>query len=247
MGTDLKNAASLLGAVTIIPAAKPKKKGSKERDEHPFGEDMDYCAALSIVADALVNQAELIKEELKRRGGAIMAADMARTTKKPEAFIGTGPRSSAYVGFRRKGSNSALDSDIVATLQGKQVRIEKQEKVPARLVLNPDVLENQEQLAAIAEAITTHPKLQGVPVILRQDAEFYYSTGELTMDDIASAGFTVDELKDMLPRVGSVTVGKFQIDGLTDPRDLLKKSLEIIAASKLVTGIEAPKETTVAK
>lgn len=235
----LKQAAAAFGAVTVIPAAKVKGKKKTERDEHQLGEDLDFLAALSIVADALTSQAELIKEDLKKRGAALMAEAMLATKKKPEAFIGTGPRSTSYVGYRRKGSNQALDSDLVTLFEEKGISFDKNEKVPARLILNPDVLANPEQFAAIVEAITTHPKLQGVPVVQQQAAEFIYTTAETTMDDIARAGFPADELKTLLPRVGGVTVGKYQVDGLTDPRDLLKHSLEIIAQSKLVTGITA--------
>ncbi|MBI4664571.1 MAG: hypothetical protein HY735_37745, partial [Verrucomicrobia bacterium] len=150
------------GAVTPIAPAQPEKKGSRpERERVELGEDLDHLAALSLVSKALADVAKVIGTEQKQKMLMEFAKRMFQYKTRPESFVGFGPRSEGYVQLSRKGSNAPLDELTVKRIDELKVPYDKHETVPARLVINPEVLADQKLLKALADAVKNAPGLQG--------------------------------------------------------------------------------------
>jgi hypothetical protein len=64
-----------------------------------------------------------------------------------------------------------------------------------------------------------------------------FTLAETSVDELAKKVTSVEQAEALIPMVAGVTMGKFQIDNLQDPRELMQRSLEIISQSKLITGI----------
>lgn len=233
------DAAALFGA-TALAAPKPKKvaKRGQDREHIDMGTDLDYLAAIGVVTKALDEMQKTLRAEQQRLALAHFSERMVERRTKPDAFIGTGKKCEAYVGVTRKGSNRPLDEETVARLQKMKVPVSEVEAVPERLVINPDILKDQKTLRVLAEAIQNTKELEGVPVILKQEAQSSFVTNDETLPALARAVKNVDQAEEMLPKVAGITIGKFQIGGLDDKTGMIKAALQIISGAKLLGTVK---------
>ena len=58
------------------------------------------------------------------------------------------------------------------------VPCDRKETVPARLVLNPAIVLDQQVLKIVAETLQNEPRLDGVTIVMMQEAEFYHAVAE---------------------------------------------------------------------
>jgi hypothetical protein len=237
MTTDIQKAAGLFKNLKAAPKAKaPAKSGKTVREEIELGIDLDYIAAAGVVMKALEGVSKTLRAEMIGAITGIFAEKMIKTRSKPEAFIGVGGEAKAYIGVTRKGSNRPLDPETVDRLDAMGVPMTKVEKMPDRLIINPDLLNDQETLKVLADLIADHPKLKDVPVILHQEGESGHVTNDETLPALARLVADETEAADLLTRVAGFTIGKFQVGDSKEPGVLMRAALRIISGAKMLGG-----------
>ena len=82
------------------------------------------------------------------------------------------------------------------------VSCDRKETVPARLVLNPAIVLDQRVLRIVAETLQNEPRLDGVRVVMKQEAELYHAVAEDTIEVLASKAQDDNrlELRELLER-----------------------------------------------
>ncbi len=233
MSETLDTAAELFNAPTI-EAPKPKKKGKKVYQEIPM-EGFDVVAALGVVEKALKAVSKQLVAEVKDRVVGLFLNQMTANGVKPDGFTAVGHSSSGLCGLRKRGGHLAVDDATAARLRAKGIHLDFVEKVPERLVINPEVLNDQATIAAVAEAIKGHPALEGIQVIMQQKAESFYAVSEETLPQLArSAGDFPDDLREILGNVSVISVGRFEFKGCTDSSQQKRKAIEILEEARIL-------------
>jgi hypothetical protein len=220
-------AAELFNAPTI-EAPKPKtKKGKKHRLEIPM-EGLDPVAALGVVEKALKAVSKQLVGEIKDRIVGIFLGQMTASGIKPDGFTAIGPLATGLCGLKKRGSNLSVDEATAIRLRAKGIHLDLIEKVPERLVINPEVLKDQAAIAAVAEAIKGHPALEGITVIMQQKAETRYAVSDETLPQLARSAGEFEDLREILGNVAIVTLGRFEFRGCSDSSDQKRKAIEIL-------------------
>jgi hypothetical protein len=191
-----------------------KVKSKKERDEVPFGDDLDRLGAVEVLIDALSGLGEQLKGQLKERAMETYADRAMATKSHPSSFLATGKHATASVEMRRRASNHGIDPTVVDVLVQSDVSIAKNIRVPERWVFNHGLLQQAEIRQAISEAFSTHPKLSAIAgtLIEHQAEEYQWSTTEMTLQD-AAAKLSKDAYTQLVPFLSSVAIGKWHLDG----------------------------------
>jgi hypothetical protein len=219
-------AAELFNAPTI-EAPKPKTKGKKHRLEIPM-EGLDPVAALGVVEKALKAVSKQLVGEIKDRIVGIFLGQMTASGIKPDGFTAIGPLATGLCGLKKRGSNLSVDEATAIRLRAKGIHLDLIEKVPERLVINPEVLKDQAAIAAVAEAIKGHPALEGITVIMQQKAETRYAVSDETLPQLARSAGEFEDLREILGNVAIVTLGRFEFRGCSDSSDQKRKAIEIL-------------------
>jgi hypothetical protein len=93
------------------------------------------------------------------------------------------------------------------------------------------VLEDPKTLKLVAEAIAKEPKLKGVTVFQKQEAQAYDTVTETVLKDLAKLPLSAAEIAALLEHVATLVIGKFSIpNGGTDQ---LKAAFGIIRKNGL--------------
>jgi len=234
MTSSIDEAAALFGSVAVVTPQK-RSTGKKEREEVDLGPDLDYLAALMVCGKAIAETAEQMQNALKHRVLDRFAGTMNQTKKRPESFVGSSGRATASCELRRASSASKLTEETVERLTRLGVPCDRKETVPARLVLNPAIVLDQRVLGIVAETLRNEPRLDGVTVVMKQEAEFYHAVAEDTIEVLASKAQDDNslELRQLLEKVATVVIGKFALKN-TQPERLVRHALEILTEAKLL-------------
>lgn len=227
--TKVAMAAELFGEAPVIDTPKPKAGGKKARLLIPF-EGFDVVAALGVVEKALKAVSKQLTAEIKDSVVGTFIEQMIEGEAKPDSFTAQGATATGLCSLRKRGSNLAVTEETAKKLLASGIHLDTVEKVPARLVINPEILENQEIIGAVAEAIKGHPKLEGVTVIMQQEAETHFAVSEETLPQLSrrSQEFASSDLREILGNVSVVSVGRFEIQGCEDSGAQKRKAIEIL-------------------
>ncbi len=222
----VESAVDLFGeAPTIAP--KKAKASTKERAVVQF-KGFDLLAAAGIVEKALEDVKKQLMAAIKELATDYLVSQMLEIKTKPDSFTARGELSSGLVSLRKRGSHLRVAPEAAEALIAKGVPMDILESVPERLVINPEILEDQECLQALAEAIKGHPKLESKTVIMKQEAEKHYAVSEDTIPTLARTAKDADEIRNFIGKLSSVSVSRFIMDGEKDSVVQKRKALEIL-------------------
>lgn len=230
--SDTTTAAELFNAPTI-ETPKPKTKSKKSREEIPM-EGFDVVAALGVVEKALKAVSKQLVAEVKDRVVSLFLSQMTASGIKPDGFTAVGHSSTGLCGLRKRGGHLAVDENTATRLRAKGIHLDFVEKVPERLVINPEVLKDQAIIGAVAEAIKGHPALEGIQVIMQQKAESFYAVSEETLPQLARSAGDFDDLREILGNVSVISVGRFEFPGCTDSSQQKRKAIEILEEARIL-------------
>jgi hypothetical protein len=227
MGKTAVESASALfeGAPTIAP--KKASASSKERAIVEF-EGFDLLAALGIVEKAIESVKKQTMAAIKELATDYLVSQMLEIKTKPDSFTARGDLATGLVSLRKRGSHLRVADEAAEALLAKGVPMEVIESVPERLVINPEILEDQECLQALAEAIKGHPTLESKTVIMKQQGETHYAVNDDTLPTLARTAQSETEIRDVIGKLSSVSVSRFVIGDDKDSSVQKKKALEIL-------------------
>jgi len=227
MGKTAVESASALfeGAPTIAP--KKAKASSKERAVVPF-EGFDKLAAAGIVVKALESFLKQMAAEIKELATDYLVSQMLDIKTKPDSFTARGELATGLVSLRKRGSHLRVAEEAAEALIAKGIPMDILESVPERLVINPEILEDQGCLKALAEAIKGNPLLESKVVIMKQEAEKHYAVNDDTLPTLARTAQDEAEIRDVIGKLSSVSVSRFVIGDDKDSSVQKKKALEIL-------------------
>lgn len=224
--TAVDNASALFeGAPTIAP--KKASASSKERAIVEF-EGFDLLAALGIVEKAIESVKKQTMAAIKELATDYLVSQMLEIKTKPDSFTARGELATGLVSLRKRGSHLRVADEAAEALLAKGVPMEVIESVPERLVINPEILEDQEALQALAEAIKGNPKLESKVVIMKQQGETHYAVNDDTIPTLARTAQSETEIRDVIGKLSSVSVSRFVIGDDKDSSVQKKKALEIL-------------------
>jgi len=224
--TAVESAMDMFGqAPTIAP--KKAKASSKVRAIVQF-KGFDLLAAAGIVEKALEDVKKQMMAAIKELATDYLVSQMLEIKTKPDSFTARGELASGLVSLRKRGSHLRVAPDAAEALLEKGVPMDILESVPERLVINPEILEDQECLQALAEAIKGNPKLESKVVIMKQEAEKHYAVSEDTIPTLARTAPDEDFIRNFIGKLSSVSVSRFIMDGEKDSVVQKKKALEIL-------------------
>jgi hypothetical protein len=211
------------------PTIAPKKAtaSSKVRAIVQF-KGFDLLAAAGIVEKALEDVKKQMMAAIKELATDYLVSQMLEIKTKPDSFTARGELASGLVSLRKRGSHLRVAPEAAEELIAKGVPMDILESVPERLVINPEILEDQECLQALAEAIKGHPTLESKTVIMKQEAEKHYAVSEDTIPTLARTAQDADEIRNFIGKLSSVSVSRFIMDGEKDSVVQKKKALEIL-------------------
>ena len=212
------------------PTIAPKKKASSSTKDRAIVmfEGFDRLAALGIVEKAIEAVKKQAMAAAKELATDYLVSQMLEVKTKPDSFTARGELASGLVSLRKRGSHLRVAPDAAEALLEKGVPMDILESVPERLVINPEILEDQECLQALAEAIKGNPKLESKVVIMKQEAEKHYAVSEDTIPTLARTAPDEDFIRNFIGKLSSVSVSRFIMDGEKDSVVQKKKALEIL-------------------
>lgn len=195
-------------APKLAPTAPPKKSG-KVRSEVPIS-NMDKLSAFETLAEVLENEAGMVRAGVKDEVIEEYVDQMIDLGKKPDSFVGVGSISSASCEIRKRGSNMPISPETAQALSDRGIPIDKKVKVPARLVLNPEM--SQENLMRLAELVAKDSVLSKEQVVFEQPEEFSFVTSDSTIDMIAKSGDR-EFIRGFVEQIAVFAIGKFKLGG----------------------------------
>jgi len=228
MGKTAVESASALfeGAPTIAPTKKASSS-TKDRAIVQF-KGFDLLAAAGIVNKALEDVKKQMMAAVKELATDYLVSQMLEIKTKPDSFTGKGELATGLVSLRKRGSHLRVAPEAAEELLAKGVPMDILESVPERLVINPEILEDQGCLKALAEAIKGNPLLESKVVIMKQEAEKHYAVNDDTIPTLARTAKDEAEIRDVIGKLSSVSVSRFVIGDDKDSVVQKKKALEIL-------------------
>jgi hypothetical protein len=218
-----------------IAPAKPKKqsKAKAERETIEFA-DLDLLASCAILTKALDGVQKQLSKEVKGKGLNYLAGVMVQTKKAPASLTAMGEMATGLLTLKRRGSNLTTDAKTVERLAEVGIALDEVEEIPERFVINPEVLEDQELMMAISEAVSNHPKLKGVAVVQKQERQVRHVVAETTLGEIAKNVEDKEQIKLLLSGVASVQLGRYQFEGLTGSDEQVARALLFVSERGLL-------------
>lgn len=202
--------------VATVHSIDSKKKG-KQRDEVEI-EGLKKVAALKLVADQIKNEADMRAEEVKAKAIEHYVDLMVETGRKPESFVGVEDNASASCEIRKRGSNLSISEETAQKLVASGVSVEKKIKVEQRLVINPNL--GNDELVKIKKVLDSNAETKNMQIVMVQPEEFTYVTTENTIDELASTRQR-ELIAELVEAVASFAVGKYKIDSADPKADAL--------------------------
>ena len=224
----MQKVTDLFASPTIAPAPKKPAKKGKDRIEVEIP-DMDLLAASKIVEKSIKGIMKQIEGEAKEFVTDQFADVMSERQIKPDSFTGKAQYSTALCSLAKRGSNLSVDEETAEELQGYGVPLDTVEVVPERFIINPDILDDQGILQAISEAVASHPKLEGVTVIMKQESEARYAVAEDTISQLARHVEDRAKLRYLMGKVGIIKIGRYEFPNLS-AEGQKNKAVEILKA-----------------
>ncbi|MCK5316914.1 MAG: hypothetical protein KAJ55_03320 [Anaerolineales bacterium] len=226
--TTVEGAVDLFGEVPEAPT-KPKKtsKAKKDREVIPF-KDFDVTCSLGLMIKAMESVFKQRMAQAKEYAVDTFVKKMVKHGIKPDSFTARGELGTALVSLAKRGSHLKVDPETAERLIEQGVHLDVIESVPERLIINPEILEDQEAIQAVAEAIKTHPKLKDKQVVMKQSAEKHYAVSEMTIPQLATKAQDEDAIRDVIGKLTIVKVGRFVLENCADGGEQKKKAMEIL-------------------
>jgi len=220
------------------PTIAPTKKASTSSKDRAIVEikGLDLLAAAGIVEKAIEEVKKQMMAAVKELATDYLVKQMLEIKTKPDSFTARGELATGLVSLRKRGSHLRVAEDAAETLLAKGVPMSEIETVPERLVINPEILEDQVALQALAEAIKGNPKLEatGKPIIMKQEGVTHYAVNDDTLPTLARTAKDEVEIRDVIGKLSSVSVSRFVIGDDKDSSVQKKKALEILFASGIL-------------
>jgi len=234
--TATNAAAAVFGAAPKLeqPKKTAKKRSGKDKERIPFGQTFDILAAGQILMKCLEGLCDQLKAEMKEKATGIFIDKMIETGSKPDSFNPIGQVSVGLAILKKRGANLKIDDGTIEVLNELGIHVDEQEEVPERLVLNPEIMDNQEILQHVADAIQKHPKLQDVVVVMQQERKVRYSVSDETLPQLARAVKDKSQMRQLLERVSSCQLSRFKIEGAKTSEEQKARSLAIIQECKVL-------------
>jgi hypothetical protein len=225
-----------LDLFTAAPTIQAKSPSTAKKDvvSVGWGEDLDVLASLNLVEKALKGIRVQLRSEIESKAITQFASQMVATHQKPSRIDAHGENATGRILPRKKASSHKLDEETVEVLQSHEIPIEVIEKIPERIVINPEVLKDQDALTVIAELVQNDERLEGKTIFLRQEAESHYAVGEQTVAIMAQKAENQEQAEDLFFRVMGVTMRDWKINGTQDSAETLHRAVEIIKGAGLL-------------
>jgi hypothetical protein len=210
-GVGLKSALDLFNNAPTVEKVEKKKTSKKEREEVEIN-DLDKLASFKVLEKVLEEESSGLQARIREEVVNFFAERMSETGQKPDSFVGIGEYATASCEIRRRGSNMPLDPETVERLIGAGLEscINRNVKVPERLILNPNL--SQDSLVRLAELVKNDSVLKNEVVVMRQEEEFNFSVSESGLDLIAKSR-NAELILSVLEKMATFAIGKFKIDG----------------------------------
>jgi len=232
--TTVEGAANLFGEIPTAPTTKKKtSKAKKDREVIQFKE-FDVCCSLGLMIKAMES---LFKQKIAAAKDFAVDTFVKKMLKdgiKPDSFTARGELGTALVSLRKRGGHLKVDDETAEKLIAQGIHMEVIESVPERLIINPEILEDQEAIQAVAEAIKTHPKLKDKVVVMQQKAEKHYAVSEMTIPQLAIKATDEAQIREVIGKLSVVSVGRFVIEGCADSSEQKKKAMEILFGKEIL-------------
>lgn len=202
--------------VATVTSIDAKKKG-KRRDEVEI-EGLKKVAALKMVADSIKNEADLRAEQVKAQVVEHYVDLMVESGRKPDSFVGVEDNASASCEIRKRGSNLSISEETAQKLVAVGVSVEKKVKVEQRLVLNPNL--GNDELVKIKKVLDSNAETKNMQIVMVQPEEFTYVTTDTTLDELAALRKR-ELIAELVEAVATFAVGKYKIDSADPKADAL--------------------------
>jgi hypothetical protein len=211
VGVGVKSALDLFNNAPTVEKVEKKKAGKKEREEVEI-DDLDKLASFKVLEKVLEQEAKGLQARIREEVVNFFAERMAETGQTLSSFVGIDDCSTASCEIRRKGSNMPLDPETVERLIGAGLEscINRNVKVPERLILNPNL--SQDSLVRLAELVKNDAVLKNEVVVMRQEEEFTCVVSESGLDLIAKSR-NAELILSVIEKMATFAIGKFKIDG----------------------------------
>lgn len=235
--SDAEAINALMNGVATVPSPKPKSSSANREVVEMTDKEFESYIALEMLADAV----ETVKEELDGRFKKGFAMDhhlenLVKTGAKPDAFDAIGGEAACQFQHRKRSAVKPtedfplLQKKLVDVLNENNIPYERKESVSERLIINPEISDNQEILAKMARALLSADL--GVQAIMKQEAVFKYSFTDATFAAIAKVKDPAIR-KELFKAVSTPAISQQKLCGL-EGLDCLDKALEIIQKRKIL-------------
>lgn len=229
-GTKADKAAikDVFGDAPEIEPVPPKKK-SKISEQVEMGEDFDTFVALALVESAI--QGAKKEHEGRFKDGVALShyAEAAAEGKKPTSFHAVADEASADFVFGKRAAG--FDKAVADILSEHGVPFVTEEKVKEKFTINPLILDDQEKLAQLANAINALNL--DYKVIEKQKPVLKYTFDEKTFEGIAKIKDPAVR-KELVRQIGQTSIKNPKLEGKDAVGGALHSALEIIRDSKVL-------------
>jgi len=148
------------------PTPRKKKTAATDRDVIEV-ENLQVLAATKRVIAAMES---IYDDEYDSAKAVLMdhfMDQLVHTGQKPVSINAECGESSATIVFVASAHAKPTTAEL---MEANDVPFERRESIPARLVINPAIVDDQELLGKLANALKTLDEFQGMKIIQRQDA-----------------------------------------------------------------------------
>lgn len=208
----MSKAADLLGITGSVPTAPAQKKSSKpERQDLYWGKELDLVASSKIVEKAAAGVGAALSAVIRDAAMEFCVDQMFSTKRPPETFNAHGDASKCRVSPVKMGSRSPLSQETAESLRSLGVAVDEIVDVPERIVINPEVADNEELMKALAQSISSNPEFSGVQIFALQPARTKFVVSEQTISDAARL-LNKAQLTEVAHEIMTISIGGHKLD-----------------------------------
>jgi hypothetical protein len=221
--TKKQSIENVFGTAASTGSAKKKTKSKSNRMEVEMDEGFESFVALILVEKALDGVKKQLEGSFKESAYETFIKEVNDNGKKPDSIVGVEGDATAMFQFKKRGAG--FTEEVANQLEENGISFEKEEKVPERFIINPDVLEDQAKLGKLAQAIE---KLNlGFDVIQKQEPTFKFNIDDTTIAQLSK--LKKPELQaELIKAVSLVAVSQAKIDGVDAKGGALEAAMKIL-------------------
>ena len=224
--TAKKTAASAIedvfGSAPATAAAK-KTTTTKYVPEMEMKEGFETLVALIMVEKALKGIKGQLEGQYKEDAYDHFITGIKANGQKPASVVGIDGDASALFQFKKR--SAGFSDDVASDLEANGISFEKEEVVPERFVINPEVVGDQNKLGQLAQAIQ---KLDlDFQVIIKQEPTFKNQTNDSTIRELSQVKDNEIQAK-LIKAISSLAISQAKIGGCDVKGGALESALAIL-------------------